>query len=91
MPVVDVLQASLLAEPGIPEQALEPLIVAVGLLILHQQPDKVGVGELGVLGIIIGVLAKFMFTLQSDDKPAKVISGNAGSLIRGFPISITFS
>ncbi len=56
MPVVDVLQVSLLAEPGIPEQALEPLIVAVGLLILYQQPDKIGVGELGVLGIIQSLL-----------------------------------
>ena len=34
-----------------------------------------------MLRLIVGVLAKFMLTLHSDDKPAKVISGNAGYVL----------
>jgi hypothetical protein len=51
MTVVNVLKAGLLAEPGFPEQALEPLVVAVSFLILHEQPDKLGVGEISVFGV----------------------------------------
>ena len=42
MAVVDVFQAGRLAQPGILKQALEPLVIAVGLLVLCQQSDKFG-------------------------------------------------
>jgi hypothetical protein len=46
MTVVNVFQAGWLTESGILEQPLEPLIVTICFLILHQQPDKLGMGEL---------------------------------------------
>ena len=56
MAVVDILEAGSLAEPGFLKQALEPLIVTVGFLILHQQPNKLGMGELGMRGAIESLL-----------------------------------
>jgi hypothetical protein len=50
MPVVNIFHAGWLAEPGSLEQAPEPLVVTIGFLILHQQPDKFGVGEFGMIG-----------------------------------------
>ena len=52
MPVVDVFQGGRLAELGVSQQALEPLVVAIGLLILHQESDEVGVGEFGLFGAV---------------------------------------
>jgi len=49
--VVDILQRRRLPQFGFPEQALEPLVVAVGLFVLDQKPDEVGMGKLTMPGI----------------------------------------
>jgi hypothetical protein len=48
VPVVNVFQCGRLAELGVPQQALEPLVVAIGLLVLDEQSDEVGVREFGL-------------------------------------------
>jgi hypothetical protein len=52
VPVVDVFHGGRLTELGVSEQALEPLVVTIGLLVLHKESDKVGMGEVGLFGAV---------------------------------------
>jgi len=82
MPVVDVLQGSRLTESGVSQQALEPLIVAVGLLILHQQPHKLGMGELGASGTV-----KSLFKPPDHAKQLQRVESGYGLLVKhSFPL-----
>src|SRR6266513_370368 len=46
-PVIDVLDAGLLAQSGIAQPGGKPLVAAMGELAVDQQPEPVGMGERG--------------------------------------------
>jgi hypothetical protein len=52
MTVIDVFQGGLLTQFGVLEQAFEPPVIPIGLLILGQQPNKLGMGEVCLTGAI---------------------------------------
>ena len=46
-PVIDVLDAGLLAQSGIAQPGGQPLVAAIGELAIDQQPEPVGMSERG--------------------------------------------
>ena len=49
--VIDVLDRSLMAQAGVAQTSLEPAILPVGCLMVEEQPEPFGLGEIGRFGI----------------------------------------